>query len=164
MDLKQFYTVLGKQMFSWGVLLVLTMFAIVIAVLIKPADKDTVTSEVEDKVVHYQPASPGMNAAEGKALFKTNCASCHKIDKESTGPMLQGARQRWVDAGEGDLIYAFIRDNKALRESDSSIRAKEIFSAYNGAAMNAFPSLTNEDIDNILFYSEQHTVLYEGIP
>lgn len=164
MDLKQFYTTLGKQMFLWGVLLVFSMFAVVIAVVIKPADKETVNSEAEEKTVHYQPASPGMDASKGKALFKANCASCHKIDKESTGPMLQGARQRWIDVGEGDLIYAFIRDNQALRDLDFSVRAKEIFSAYNGAAMNAFPSLTNEDIDNILFYCEQHTVLYEGIP
>ncbi len=29
-------------------------------------------------------------AADGEALFKANCASCHKADKDFTGPMLKG--------------------------------------------------------------------------
>ena len=33
-------------------------------------------------------------AADGEALFKANCASCHKPLEDYTGPMLQGARKR----------------------------------------------------------------------
>ena len=33
-------------------------------------------------------------AADGEALFKANCASCHKPLEDYTGPKLQGARER----------------------------------------------------------------------
>ena len=31
----------------------------------------------------------------GEKLFKANCASCHKPDKDMTGPKLQGAKALW---------------------------------------------------------------------
>lgn len=36
-------------------------------------------------------------AQDGEKLFQQNCASCHKPDKDMTGPALKGARQRWID-------------------------------------------------------------------
>ena len=33
-------------------------------------------------------------AADGEALFKANCANCHKPLEDFTGPKLQGARKR----------------------------------------------------------------------
>jgi mono/diheme cytochrome c family protein len=103
------------------------------------------------------PLSAQEDAAKGKELFKANCAACHKIDKGSTGPQLQGAKQIWVDAGEGDLIYDWVRDNGALRGSGKSKRAAAVFAEYNEAAMTPFPALSNEDIDNILFYADTWT-------
>jgi len=40
--------------------------------------------------------SPQINlfAQDGQAIFKSYCASCHKPDKDFTGPALKGARQR----------------------------------------------------------------------
>ena len=49
--------------------------------------------------------------AQGEALFKSKCSSCHQIHKNGTGPMLAGARQRWIDAGEGDLITKWVQNN-----------------------------------------------------
>lgn len=159
MDSKQFYTIVGKQMFFWGVLLILSFLAVGISFLIKPNQRIVeVVKEKEHPKPKIYPA--GMDMKEGKYLFKANCASCHKIDKESTGPALNGSRQRWIDAGEGELIYAFIRDNQALRDSDSSVRAKEVFEMYNQSPMTPFPNLTDEDIDNILFYAEVCKVQY----
>lgn len=94
------------------------------------------------------------DAEKGKQLFKDNCASCHKVNKGSTGPQLMGAKQIWADAGEGDLIYDWVRDNGALRASGKSKRAAAVFAEYNDAAMTPFPALTNEDIDNILHYAD----------
>ena len=34
------------------------------------------------------PAVQGGDAAAGKALFNTNCASCHKLYSRATGPAL----------------------------------------------------------------------------
>ena len=33
-------------------------------------------------------------SSNGEALFKANCASCHKPDKQYVGPALKGARER----------------------------------------------------------------------
>jgi mono/diheme cytochrome c family protein len=96
-------------------------------------------------------------AQDGKALFGANCASCHKIDKESTGPALQGARARWEAAGEGELIIDWVKDNGALRASGKSKRAIQVFNDYKGAAMQAFPALTNDEINAILDYADAYT-------
>jgi cytochrome c551/c552 len=93
-------------------------------------------------------------AQDGKALFGANCASCHKIDKESTGPMLKGAKARWEDVGEGDLIIDWVKDNGALRASGKSKRAAQVYAEYKGAAMQAFPGLSTEDINAILDYAD----------
>ncbi len=92
-------------------------------------------------------------AQDGKQLFKDNCASCHKIDKKSTGPALMGAKGRWAEAGEEELIYDWINNSAALLGSGKSKRAAAIFAEYNKSAMTAFPKLTVEEIDAILEYS-----------
>ncbi|MCB9198850.1 MAG: c-type cytochrome [Flavobacteriales bacterium] len=99
-----------------------------------------------------------VSAQDGKALFKANCASCHKIDKPSTGPALMGAKQRWEDAGEGQMIYDWVKDNGALRASGTSKRAAAIFAEYKGANMQAFPGLSNEEIDAIFAYADTPVV------
>ncbi len=48
--------------------------------------------------------SPAANAQDGEQLFKSRCNTCHMIDKNSTGPKLKGVKQKWTDAGEGELI------------------------------------------------------------
>ena len=44
---------------------------------------------------------------DGKELFKS-CASCHKPDKDFTGPALKGSLKRW--GGDIKAMYAFIRN------------------------------------------------------
>ncbi len=95
-----------------------------------------------------------MAQPDGKKLFKENCASCHKIDKKSTGPALMGAKGRWADAGEGELIYEWVNNSAALLGSGKSKRAAAIFAEYNNSAMTAFPTLTVEEIDAILDYAD----------
>lgn len=47
-------------------------------------------------------------AQDGKALFKQNCAACHKPLKDGTGPALQGVKEKWEAAG--DDIYKWVKD------------------------------------------------------
>ena len=87
-------------------------------------------------------------AADGHALFKANCASCHKIDKDFTGPALKGWKDR-VPAG--DWIYKWIANSGELRETEPY--AKALFAKWNKTQMTAFGSgLKKEDIDAILKY------------
>ena len=87
-------------------------------------------------------------AADGAALFKANCASCHKPDKDFTGPALKGWKDR-VPAG--DWIYKWIANSADLRETEPY--AKALFAKWNKTQMTAFGAqLKKEDVDAILKY------------
>ncbi len=96
-------------------------------------------------------------AADGGALFKSRCNTCHMVDKNSTGPKLQGAKQKWIDAGEGDLIYDWITNSTTLISSGKSARAKEV----SGFSTTAMPpqTVSKEEIDAILSYVDAPPVV-----
>src|SRR5882757_6101502 len=87
----------------------------------------------------------------GELLFKNNCASCHRPDKDFTGPALKGAKDRWADK---NLLYDFVRDPATVISNDKYARALQ--QKYAGI-MTASPQLTNADIDAILDYCNSYT-------
>lgn len=96
-------------------------------------------------------------AADGAQLFKSRCNMCHMVDKNSTGPKLQGAKQKWIDAGEGDLIYDWVANSSSLISSGKSARAKEI-SAFSPTAMPP-QTVSKEEIDAILTFVDAPPVV-----
>jgi len=88
------------------------------------------------------------DVANGKSLFNSQCAACHKLDKKVIGPALGEVTQR----RSKEWLYAWIKDNQALRESGDA-DAIAIYEEYNGSVMPGFPGLSNEDIDDILTYT-----------
>ena len=86
--------------------------------------------------------------ANGKKLFNTNCAACHKLDKKLIGPALGGVTEKRENA----WLQAWIKDNNALRASGDQ-DAIDIFNEYNGMPMTAYPQLTEQDINDILVYT-----------
>lgn len=93
------------------------------------------------------------SAADGAALFKANCASCHKPDKPFTGPALQGWKDR-VPAG--DWIYRWIANSGEVVASGDAY-AKDIFAKWNKTQMTAFGNqLKKDDIDAILKYVDDY--------
>ena len=93
-------------------------------------------------------------AADGAGLFKSRCNTCHMIDKNSTGPKLQGAKQKWTDAGEGDFLYKWVQNSTELIRSGKSALAKEI-SNFSPTAMPA-QAVSNEEIDAIFNYIDSY--------
>jgi len=93
------------------------------------------------------------DAATGKALFQTNCATCHAIHKTVQGPALAHVEDRWPDKKE---LHAWIRNNAQVLASGFEY-AVNLKKEYNNVAMNVFASFTDKDIDDILAYirSEQ---------
>lgn len=85
----------------------------------------------------------------GKKLFKTQCASCHKLDKKLIGPALGNIE----DKRTNKWLKDWIKDNAALRASGDK-DAIAVFEEYKGAPMTAFPHLTDENIDDILYYTK----------
>ena len=88
------------------------------------------------------------DASNGKKLFKSNCASCHKLDKKLIGPALTGVTDKYSE----EWLLAWIRNNAELRASGDA-DAIAIFEEYNGSVMSAFPSLSDQDIFDILQYT-----------
>ncbi|MGY0393518.1 cytochrome c3 family protein [Bizionia sp. KMM 8389] len=94
--------------------------------------------------------------AKGKSLFNANCAACHKLDKKMTGPALRHVEQRLAD-DEGldrDWLKAWIHNSSKLISSGDAY-ANKIFDEYGGAAMTAFPQLSDQDIVDILAYTAE---------
>ncbi len=88
------------------------------------------------------------DAANGRKLFKANCASCHKLDKKLVGPALAGVTER----RETEWLVKWIRNNAELRASGDADAIK-IFEEYNGSPMTAFPQLEDKDVMDILAYT-----------
>ena len=85
----------------------------------------------------------------GKKLFNANCAACHKLNKKAVGPALRGVSAKY----DQDWLYKWIKNSSAMIK-DGDPQAVSIWEEYNKVAMNAFPLLSNSDIDNILAYTD----------
>ncbi|WP_062056580.1 c-type cytochrome [Aquimarina longa] len=92
-------------------------------------------------------ASSGGDVAKGEELFKSLCAACHKRYKKMTGPALFGVADKY----EREWIYSWVKNSAAMIASGDA-QAIAIYEEYNKTAMNAFPQLSNVDIDDILAY------------
>ena len=86
---------------------------------------------------------------KGKSLFNSQCAACHKLNRNLVGPALKGVSAKY----EKDWLYSWIKNSQAMIKSGDP-QAVAIYEEYNKVAMNAFPNLSNEDIDNILAYTD----------
>ncbi len=89
-------------------------------------------------------------AQDGEKLFKANCGSCHKIDRNLTGPALKGTNERW--AGREELLHLWIKNpNAAIATGDSYLRALLAEWQPKGGIMPA-QAVNDAEIDAILAY------------
>lgn len=89
--------------------------------------------------------------AQGEALFKAQCANCHKPDADYTGPWLKGVRTRQPDK---DYVYKWMANPAGMIASDAY--AKTLFEKWKPTVMTAFPGLKKAEIDAILDYVETY--------
>jgi mono/diheme cytochrome c family protein len=97
-------------------------------------------------------AGAGGNAdaiAKGAQLFKENCKSCHKIHQDAVGPALSGVSKR----RSKDWIHSWVKNNAVFRASGDK-DAIAIWEKFGKSEMTAFPTFTNENIDDIVAYVE----------
>lgn len=88
-------------------------------------------------------------AQDGKALFNANCASCHKMDKDLTGPALMGVTDRWPSK---DLLKTWIKNWPAAVATGDPYAVK--MKDWSPAAMNLFPNLSDAELDGLITYME----------
>jgi len=99
-------------------------------------------------------ADLGGDPVAGKQLFNVNCAACHALDRKMTGPALANVEARLAE-NEGlgkEWLYKWIKNSAGMIASGDAY-ANRIYNEYNQSQMTAFPTLSNEDIDNILAYT-----------
>lgn len=112
------------------------------------------TTEAAAPAGDGSPCGPG-DVAKGKQLFNQNCAACHALERRMTGPALAGVATR-LSEDEGldcDWLYSWIRNSAGMIASGDAY-ANRIYNEYNQAAMTAFPTLSDQDINDILAYVE----------
>jgi mono/diheme cytochrome c family protein len=90
-----------------------------------------------------------LSAQDGKQIFQNNCASCHAIKKDLTGPALAGVTTRgpWTDRKN---LYAWIHNPAKFMATDKY--TQELKARFANAMMTPFPSLTEKEIDAIIDY------------
>lgn len=90
-------------------------------------------------------------AADGEALFKANCASCHKPDEAYVGPMLKGARDREPSK---DWVYKWVANTTSMVNTDPY--AMKLKAEHGNVVMTAFPDLKKDEIDAILDWANNY--------
>lgn len=90
------------------------------------------------------------DVAKGKQLFNSQCAACHKLDADMTGPALRHV----TDRRSTEWLHKWIKNSAELIKSGDA-EAVKLFNDWNKVPMNAFPNLSDEDIDNILAYTSE---------
>lgn len=90
--------------------------------------------------------STTIKAADGAAIFAGNCASCHAVHKDATGPALAGVEERW--GGRKDL-YVWINNwEEAYNQGiPQAVAVKNKWKT----AMNKF-NYSKAEIDAVLDY------------
>lgn len=87
-------------------------------------------------------------AQNGEALYKQNCAACHRIDKKRmVGPGLEGINQKRTE----EWLISWIKNSQNLIKSGDA-DAVAIYEEYNKVMMTPFEHLTDAELKAILSY------------
>ena len=92
------------------------------------------------------------SAQDGKALFQSNCASCHNPVKDATGPALQG-KSKQVPSKQ--WIYDWVHNSSKVIASGDKY-ANDLFNEWNRTPMTHFPNLSEKEIDAIIAYVDNY--------
>lgn len=87
-------------------------------------------------------------APDGKALFQSNCASCHNPLKDATGPALKGVDKRVPSM---EWLHNWVHNSSAVIASGDKY-ANDLFNKFGKTVMTPFPQLKVEEIDAIVAY------------
>ncbi len=110
-------------------------------------DRESTVQGAQESNVEATPE--GGDAARGKEIFNNLCAACHKLDANSIGPPLRGVGQQ----RDRDWLQKWINNSAALIASGDEL-AVQLYNEHNQIAMPPFPQLSEEDVDNILAYTD----------
>ena len=87
--------------------------------------------------------------SEGKVLFSNNCAICHDMKVDKTGPKLEGVMDRWNN--DTTKLKAFIRNSQAVIASGDQY-STDLYHKWASTQMTSFPNMTDEELNKIVDY------------
>ncbi len=87
-------------------------------------------------------------AETGQSIFLQQCASCHAVNMNLSGPALKGVEKRWKSK---EKLAAFIHNSQAVISSNDAY-AQDLFEHWHKVQMPPFPSIKEEEITAILAY------------
>lgn len=88
---------------------------------------------------------------KGEAIFDSQCAACHRMNRKLVGPALENITKRH----NKEWVMNFIIDNQDLiKKKDSAALA--IWLEYNKSPMPNFKHLTEEELQNLYYYLEHY--------
>jgi hypothetical protein len=95
---------------------------------------------------------------KGSVLFQNNCASCHALGKDLTGPDLAHVMKRLLPfCGEGGIHDPYIFTKCAPRVMTHDGYYRCLKDKYGGVTMTSFPDLTRTDLDNLYAWIENES-------
>jgi len=103
--------------------------------------------------VNAQISTDAAVISQGKALFETNCKSCHRVDKKLVGPALAGVYDRVPSL---DWIKAFVHNSSKVIASGDDYAVK-LYNENNKTQMTAFTGLKDEEIMAVMAYVKDQT-------
>jgi mono/diheme cytochrome c family protein len=92
--------------------------------------------------------TPEEVAFDGGGLFSSQCATCHNVYKDGTGPKLSGARSAWEEAtGSGEAIIDWVQnwENAAAKYPYAAGVSQK-----KKSKMNKFPNISRAEVSAIL--------------
>lgn len=93
-------------------------------------------------------ATQAQDVVEGRKIFKDKCASCHQLDRNSTGPALTPKLNELDEA----FAIKWIRNWKALVDAGDKTAIEA--AKFSPAEMTTFPTLTDEQIKSVIAYAK----------
>jgi len=92
-------------------------------------------------------STKAQDVVEGRTIFREKCTSCHALDRDMTGPALQPI----VATKSEEFLLKWIHNAPAMVASGDP-EAVEASKWSANAEMTAFPTLTQDQIKNIIAY------------
>jgi mono/diheme cytochrome c family protein len=87
--------------------------------------------------------------SKGEQLFKQNCASCHALDRDLTGPALNGVSERGPWAKDKSNLKKWIKNPAPFIANDTYVKAlKDKF----GLSMPSQAHLSDAEIEEVIGY------------
>jgi cytochrome c551/c552 len=91
-----------------------------------------------------------ISAQDGKALFIANCAACHALDVDLTGPKLSGVLDREPYNGDMKKVLNWVHNTTKLVETDPYYKALK--ARFNNQVMPPL-ALPDKDLEAIINYA-----------